>query len=144
VGNALELVNLDPGAVAGYFRSLMVVERDESYTRWYSNEGKAIAGTALLHIPRPGRLESMPRAKTRQTGEFGGTRLRHGFTTTRIFWAGSIVFMKTIEFFESGLPMTDRLLNTPPVVSPEEWETARRQLLAKEKASTHARDALAA
>ncbi len=40
--------------------------------------------------------------------------------------------------------MTDRLLNAPPVVSPEEWETARRRLLVKEKASTRARDALAA
>ena len=36
------------------------------------------------------------------------------------------------------------LKNRPPVVSPEEWERARRQLLVKEKAHTHARDALAA
>ncbi len=35
-------------------------------------------------------------------------------------------------------------MNTPPVVTPEEWETAREQLLVKEKALTHARDALAA
>jgi len=34
--------------------------------------------------------------------------------------------------------------NTPPVVSPQEWETARQQLLVKEKALTHARDSLAA
>ena len=34
--------------------------------------------------------------------------------------------------------------NTPPVVSPQEWEAARQQLLAKEKALTRARDALAA
>ncbi|MFY9710682.1 MAG: DUF899 family protein, partial [Candidatus Cybelea sp.] len=40
--------------------------------------------------------------------------------------------------------MTDRPLNAPPVVSPEEWETARRRLLLKEKASTRARDAVAA
>ena len=40
--------------------------------------------------------------------------------------------------------MTNRLLNAPPIVSPEEWETARQQLLVKEKASTRARDALAA
>ena len=40
--------------------------------------------------------------------------------------------------------MTDRLLNAPPVVAPEEWETARQQLLVKEKAATRARDALAA
>src|SRR5262249_13169850 len=42
-------------------------------------------------------------------------------------------------------PMTKSLpKNTPPVVSPQEWEAARQQLLVKEKALTHARDALAA
>ena len=35
-------------------------------------------------------------------------------------------------------------LNTPSVVSPQEWETARQQLLLKEKALTRSRDALAA
>jgi predicted dithiol-disulfide oxidoreductase (DUF899 family) len=35
-------------------------------------------------------------------------------------------------------------MNTPPVVSPKEWEAAREKLLVKEKAQTHARDALAA
>jgi predicted dithiol-disulfide oxidoreductase (DUF899 family) len=35
-------------------------------------------------------------------------------------------------------------LNTPPVVSPEEWQAARDQMLAREKELTHARDALAA
>ena len=34
--------------------------------------------------------------------------------------------------------------NAPPIVSPQEWETARQQLLVKEKALTRARDALAA
>ena len=34
--------------------------------------------------------------------------------------------------------------NTPPVVSPQEWDAARQQLLIKEKALTRARDALAA
>ena len=32
----------------------------------------------------------------------------------------------------------------PPIVSPQEWEAAREQLLVKEKALTRARDALAA
>src|SRR5215207_5833476 len=32
----------------------------------------------------------------------------------------------------------------PPIVSPQEWETARGQLLVEEKALTRARDALAA
>jgi predicted dithiol-disulfide oxidoreductase (DUF899 family) len=35
-------------------------------------------------------------------------------------------------------------MKTPPIVSPQEWEAARQQLLAKEKAHTRARDALAA
>jgi predicted dithiol-disulfide oxidoreductase (DUF899 family) len=35
-------------------------------------------------------------------------------------------------------------MNTPPVVSPAEWEAARQQLLVKEKELTRARDALAA
>ena len=35
-------------------------------------------------------------------------------------------------------------MNTPPVVSPEEWKTAREELLIKEKEHTRARDALAA
>src|SRR3979409_1699000 len=35
-------------------------------------------------------------------------------------------------------------MKTPPIVSPEEWEAARQQLLVKEKEMTRARDALAA
>jgi predicted dithiol-disulfide oxidoreductase (DUF899 family) len=35
-------------------------------------------------------------------------------------------------------------MNTPPIVSLQEWEAARQQLLVKEKALTHSRDALAA
>ena len=35
-------------------------------------------------------------------------------------------------------------MKTPPIVSPQEWEAARQQLLFKEKALTRARDALAA
>jgi hypothetical protein len=41
--------------------------------------------------------------------------------------------------------MTDHLeMKTPPIVSPQEWEAARLQLLVKEKELTRARDALAA
>src|SRR5207244_5065381 len=36
------------------------------------------------------------------------------------------------------------LMKLPPVVSPAEWQAARDELLVKEKAATHARDALAA
>ena len=35
-------------------------------------------------------------------------------------------------------------VDTPPIVSPKEWEAARQELLVKEKKFTHARDALAA
>src|SRR5207248_5873350 len=35
-------------------------------------------------------------------------------------------------------------MDTPPIVSPDEWEAARQQLLVKEKALTRARDAMAA
>jgi predicted dithiol-disulfide oxidoreductase (DUF899 family) len=35
-------------------------------------------------------------------------------------------------------------MKTPPIVSPEEWDAARKQMLVKEKAFTHSRDALAA
>ena len=35
-------------------------------------------------------------------------------------------------------------MNTPPVVSPTEWEAARQELLVKERELTRARDALAA
>ena len=46
---------------------------------------------------------------------------------------------------ETGSNETGRLpTNTPPVVSAQEWEAARQQLLVKEKALTRARDALAA
>ena len=43
------------------------------------------------------------------------------------------------EYGKGHLPM-----NTPPVVSQQEWEAAREQLLVKEKAFTRSRDALAA
>src|ERR1700745_3192867 len=47
---------------------------------------------------------------------------------------------------QTGMEHTKRLLamNTPPIVSPQEWEAARQQLLVKEKALTRSRDALAA
>ncbi len=35
-------------------------------------------------------------------------------------------------------------MKTPPIVSQQEWEAARQQLLVKEKAFTRSRDALAA
>src|SRR5947208_10296634 len=38
----------------------------------------------------------------------------------------------------------DLAMKTPPIVSQQEWEAARQQLLVKEKAFTRSRDALAA
>src|SRR5215469_14527012 len=38
----------------------------------------------------------------------------------------------------------EKNMETPKVVSPKEWETARQKLLVKEKELTRARDALAA
>src|SRR5439155_21853633 len=35
-------------------------------------------------------------------------------------------------------------MKIPPIVSQQEWEAARQQMLVKEKAFTHSRDALAA
>ena len=35
-------------------------------------------------------------------------------------------------------------MNTPPIVSPQEWEAARERLLVQEKELTRARDAMAA
>jgi predicted dithiol-disulfide oxidoreductase (DUF899 family) len=35
-------------------------------------------------------------------------------------------------------------MNTPPIVSPQEWQAAREKLLVKEKEHTRAGDALAA
>jgi predicted dithiol-disulfide oxidoreductase (DUF899 family) len=43
------------------------------------------------------------------------------------------------EYLKEGHPM-----NTPPIVSPQEWEVARQELLPKEKELTRARDAMAA
>src|ERR1700736_1117937 len=40
--------------------------------------------------------------------------------------------------------MVDTEMKTPPIVSPQEWESARQELLVKEKELTRARDALAA
>src|SRR5258708_35962884 len=47
--------------------------------------------------------------------------------------------MQTLERPERRIAM-----NTPPIVSPQEWQAARQQMLVKEKALTRAGDALAA
>jgi predicted dithiol-disulfide oxidoreductase (DUF899 family) len=45
---------------------------------------------------------------------------------------------------EAAVAKGQQTMKTPPVVSAEEWEAARQQLLVKEKELTRARDALAA
>jgi len=44
----------------------------------------------------------------------------------------------------TGSTETGATMKTPPIVSADEWEAARQQLLAKEKELTHTRDSLAA
>jgi predicted dithiol-disulfide oxidoreductase (DUF899 family) len=60
---------------------------------------------------------------------------------------------KKLESFGEAMPSTNSELDgqrstpgidTPPIVSAQEWNAARKELLVKEKASTRARDALAA
>src|SRR5262249_35072733 len=45
---------------------------------------------------------------------------------------------------ENGTTGKAAAMRAPPVISRQEWEAARQQLLVKEKAHTRARDALAA
>ena len=48
---------------------------------------------------------------------------------------------KANENEHTGAPS---VMHTPPIVSRDAWDAARQQMLVKEKAFTHARDALAA
>src|SRR5215475_8049098 len=52
--------------------------------------------------------------------------------------------MTTITSPGKGRKEGPHTMNTPSIVSPQEWEAARQQLLAKEKSLTRTRDALAA
>src|SRR6185369_11239555 len=45
---------------------------------------------------------------------------------------------------EKGRKEGQHAMNTPPIVSPQEWAAARERLLVKEKAQMRAHDALAA
>ena len=45
---------------------------------------------------------------------------------------------------EANLKEERAAMQLPPIVSPQEWKSAREELLVKEKALTHAHDALAA
>ena len=52
--------------------------------------------------------------------------------------------MATGKVRDKEHPKGNLAMKTPPMVSQQEWETARQQLLVKEKAFTRSRDALAA
>ena len=52
--------------------------------------------------------------------------------------------MATIKERDKEQPKRHLAMKTPPIVSQQEWEAARQQLLVKEKALTRSRDALAA
>jgi predicted dithiol-disulfide oxidoreductase (DUF899 family) len=52
--------------------------------------------------------------------------------------------MATTSPSENGAQKGLQVMDTPAIVSPEEWAAAHKQMLAKEKALTRARDALAA
>ena len=52
--------------------------------------------------------------------------------------------MTTAKTPENGSNGAQPAMQTPPIVSPEAWESARLQMLVKEKASMRAHDALAA
>src|SRR5437660_12329187 len=52
--------------------------------------------------------------------------------------------MATSKHRDKEQQKTHIAMKTPPIVSEQEWEAARQQLLVKEKALTRSRDALAA
>jgi predicted dithiol-disulfide oxidoreductase (DUF899 family) len=52
--------------------------------------------------------------------------------------------MATSKERDKEQPKGHIAMKTPPIVSEQEWEAARQQLLVKEKALTRSRDALAA
>src|SRR4051812_34155121 len=51
---------------------------------------------------------------------------------------------RTDASLERARKKGEHAMNTPSIVSPQEWEAAREKLLIKEKELTRARDALAA
>ena len=51
--------------------------------------------------------------------------------------------MATSKERDKEHPKEHTAMKTPPIVSEQEWEAARQQLLVKEKAFTRSRDALA-
>ena len=94
--------------------------------------------TGCGRLPCRWRSSSWPR--WRATGTAGSTRSRtiSAGRPDGPLWPGT----------EDSIDHTNRkaedTMKTPPIVTAQEWETAREQLLVKEKELTRARDALAA
>src|SRR6266576_4090814 len=86
-------------------------------------------------------------------GPGGIARGREGpdsFSVPRSSWVGkarsgsTIISAKRRSTMQKSPEKKQIVMDTPPIVSPQEWAAAREQMLVKEKALTRARDALAA
>src|SRR5882724_10386208 len=86
-------------------------------------------------------------------GPGGTARGREGpdsFSAPRSSWVGkarsgsTIISAKRRSTMQKSPEKKRIAMDTPPIVSPQEWAAAREQMLVKEKALTRARDALAA
>src|SRR6202040_916706 len=69
--------------------------------------------------------------------------------TTRVITTGDEFRPSRVSTYRTYYKISDRFkggtaMDLPPVVSPQEWDAARQELLVKEKELTRARDALSA
>ncbi len=127
--------------------SLNVVPIRQIYERWVVRFEELWA-SHLLRIKedargrrRRRRLRPGTSSKTEEAPEPGLNRTLRTNT-----WGEVCPYIACLREQTKGdnpmtMPMT---MKTPAIVSPQEWEDARQQLLVKEKALTRARDALAA
>ena len=99
---------------------------------WWRRHGKMTSGVVVLATKLPDRpviSRTKRKANIRRRREKTMTKLNMGTTSKE----------RDKEHGKGHLAM-----KTPPIVSQQEWEAARQQLLVKEKALTRSRDALAA
>src|SRR5215467_3968266 len=80
----------------------------------------------------PPRPKNMPGSMSDRSGVWGQRAWRLGRSSPKASCS------------ESDIAQEITPMKTPPIVSPEAWEAARREMLVKEKAFTRARDRLAA
>jgi Uncharacterized protein conserved in bacteria len=94
------------------------------------------------------RFESSPKASERQVAAMTGgdviglSGVSRRRSNVAPFHKGEIRWQQAKR--ETRSTKGHLAMNTPPIVSQQEWEAARQQLLVKEKALTRSRDALAA